>query len=408
MGVSTPAREGMMIMDPRLYLCIDNCFAYKRWVKPLDWMLLIRDMGVTYVEQSADTECDPMYMGADYMREWVRRVREGTEKTGVQVMNVYSGHGTYTTCGMTHWHAGVRRRFLEQWMKAQVDTAAAVGAGFGFFAHGIEQAALQDPAAYGERLEALCSDLAELAAYARERDLPGLCLEQMYTPHMPPWTIHGTRELLARVRALGGAPLYITLDLGHMNGQQYFQRPAREEIVDSVLARRRDPRAPRPWLGTEAAHDIHAAAVRGELSPGDAADAILRSVAANPHLFAEEEDGDVWAWTRQLGRYANIVHLQQTDGKSSPHWPFTEKYNRVGIASGEKLIESLSQAFARPALPDLPEPVDTVALTLEPFVGTAANPFAAVEDIADSVAYWRRFLPRDGMRLSEAAAMLTE
>ena len=50
--------------DPKLYLCIDNCFAYKRWVKPMDWMLLVKEMGAQYVEQSADTECDPLYHGA--------------------------------------------------------------------------------------------------------------------------------------------------------------------------------------------------------------------------------------------------------------------------------------------------------------------------------------------------------
>ncbi len=393
-------------MDPRLYLCIDNCFAYKRWVKPLDWMLLIRDMGVSYVEQSADTECDPLYMGADYMKEWAQWVREDSERTGVRVMNVYSGHGTYTTCGMTHWHEGVRRRFLDEWMKAQVDTAAAVGAGFGFFAHGIEQSALQRADLYDNRVESLCADLAELAVYAREKALPGICLEQMYTPHMPPWTIPGTEALLRRVYALGGAPMYITLDLGHMNGQQYFQRPAREDILGSIAARRKDPRARRPWLGTEAAHRLHEAAVRGDMAPEAAADAILEDVARNPHLFAEPADGDVWAWTRSLGQYANIVHLQQTDGKSSPHWPFTEKYNKIGIASGERLIESLAAAFAAPERPGLPRPVDAVALTLEPFVGTAANPYAAVEDIADSVAYWRRFLPRDGMRLSEVVERL--
>ena len=41
----------------KLYLAIDNCFACKRWVKPMDWMLLIRDLGLTMVEQSTDTEC---------------------------------------------------------------------------------------------------------------------------------------------------------------------------------------------------------------------------------------------------------------------------------------------------------------------------------------------------------------
>ena len=90
------------MQDPKLILCIDNCFACKRWVKPMDWMRLIRSMGVTWVEQSADTECDPLYMDARYTKDWIELVRQGGEKTGVRVKNVYSGHGTYATCGLAH------------------------------------------------------------------------------------------------------------------------------------------------------------------------------------------------------------------------------------------------------------------------------------------------------------------
>ena len=390
-------------MDPRLTLCIDNCFAYKRWVKPLDWMLLIRDMGLTHVEQSADTECDPMYMGADYMRQWTEWVRRDSEKTGVRVVNVYSGHGTYTTCGLTHWHDGVRRRFLDEWMKAQVDTASRIGAGFGFFAHGFQHSDLQSPETHRGRLETLYDDLAKLAEYAREKRLPGLAIEQMYTPHMPPWTIRGAEALMRAVYARRGAPMNITIDLGHMNGQQFFQRPERDAILRSI---REGTRA--PWLGTEAAHKLHRAAARGEIDVERAADDIMTDVARNPHLFAGPEDCSIWNWVEALGQRANIVHLQQTDGKSSPHWPFTEAYNRIGVASGERLITSLAAAFDRPALAGLPGPVDDIALTLEPFVGTAANPYAAIDDIAQSVAYWRRFIPRDGMRLSEAVALLKD
>ena len=55
----------------------------------------------------------------------------------------------------------------------------------------------------------------------------------------------------------------------------------------------------------------------------------------------------------------------------------------------------------------MPPQVDEVALTLEPFLGTMANVYDAVEEIAQSVAYWRRFVPRDGMRLfTEALALM--
>lgn len=56
----------------------------------------------------------------------------------------------------------------------------------------------------------------------------------------------------------------------------------------------------------------------------------------------------------------------------------------------------------------MPEAVGEVVLTLEPFVGTAANPYRAIEEIAESIAYWRKYVPRDGMRLSEVRVLLQE
>lgn len=394
--------------DPKLYLAVDNCFACKRWVKPMDWMLLIRDMGLTLVEQSADTECDPLYMGENYTREWIDLVKKGGEKTGVRVKNVYSGHGTYSTCGLAHWHDGVRLRFREQWMKPQANTARTLGAGFGFFAHGFEQSFLQSKGLYEDRLNLLYDDLAELAAYARQIGLSYIGLEQMYTPHMPPWTISGATQLLQAVAARAGAPMYITLDIGHMNGQQYFQKPSYEDVVSLIRSTRSGAQASRPWLGSEHANALFDAALDDDTEAEGVALSIARDMEKNPHLFAKERDGVIWNWVECLGQYAPIVHLQQTDGKSSPHWPFSEKYNELGIASGKRLIESLATAFEKPEVPGMPETVDEVVLTLEPFVGTAANPYKAVEEIAESVAYWREFVPRDGMRLSEAHAILKQ
>ena len=394
--------------DPKLYLAVDNCFACKRWVKPLDWMLLIRDMGLQLVEQSADTECDPLYMGAAYTREWIRLVQQGSEKTGVRIKNLYSGHGTYSTCGLAHWHDGVRVRFRDEWMKVQSDTARALDAGFGFFAHGFEHSALQSQQRYRERLGQLYADLADLAAHARETGLSYIGLEQMYAPHMPPWTIEGTRDLLRAVYAGARAPMYITLDLGHMNGQQYFLKPSPAEIESGIRNAQRGADERRPWLGTSHAHDLYKLAVSGALPADAAIEHIQRDMEENPQLFARPEDGNIWEWVRALGKYSPIVHLQQSDGKSSPHWPFSKKYNEKGVASGEKLLESLVAAFMGPDEKGMPETVDEVALTLEPFVATAANPYDAIDDITESIAYWRGFIPYDGIPLSEAWARMKQ
>ena len=109
-------------MDPKIYLAIDNCFASKRWTQPQEWMRVIRELGLTGVEASADTECDPLYIGAEFTRDWIEDVRRQCAQTGCVVRNVYSGHGTYATSGLSHYDRRVTERFRDAWMKAQMDT----------------------------------------------------------------------------------------------------------------------------------------------------------------------------------------------------------------------------------------------------------------------------------------------
>jgi hypothetical protein len=42
----------------------------------------------------------------------------------VKVANLYSGHGTYTTLGLTYTDPQVRRRMIEDWFKSMMETAA--------------------------------------------------------------------------------------------------------------------------------------------------------------------------------------------------------------------------------------------------------------------------------------------
>ena len=228
----------------------------------------------------------------------------------------------------------------------------------------------------------------------------------MYTPHMPPWTIEGTKTLLGEVSRRAGAPFYTTVDLGHMNGQQFFQKPDEETILRLIADARAGQPHKRVWMGTQKAMNLYFAACRSEMDAHSAAAQILADVEANPHLFAQPIDGDIWAWVEALGRYSPIMHLQQSDGKSSPHWPFSENYNKIGVVSGEKLMASLVKAYAQPDDASMPPACEEITLTLEPFLGTAGNTYDMLDELWDSVAYWRRFIPEDGMRLSQAAALL--
>ena len=397
-----------MSIDPRISLAIDNCFASKRWTRPVDWMSLIRDMGLTLVEASADTECDPLYMGDEYTADWISEVKKQSEKLGVKVANLYSGHGTYATLGLVHTDERVRLRFRDKWFKKQADTARQLDAGLGFFAHGIHEPALQNPEEYQNDLNILFSELAELAAHAKIIGLSSMGIEQMYSPHQPPWTIQGAKTLLKTVKQKASAPFYLTLDVGHMNGQQYFQKPSTEQIETWIECKATAKPCKRVWVGPRKAMDIFNQAVNGSISKKQAIEQIQEQWEGYDYLFASPEDGIVHAWLRELAGYSPIIHLQQSDGKSSPHWPFSPEYNRNGIIHAGEVLQSIAQSYEKEDQDGFPPQYPEIMLTLEPFISTAGNIYDAVEEIEKSILYWRQYIPRDGMRLSEILSVLPD
>lgn len=397
-----------MKCDPKIYLAIDNCFASKRWTKPEDWASLIAELGVFFIEASADTECDPLYMGEEYIEEWRDRVQGSCAKSGVQIINLYSGHGTYATLGLAHWDARVRKRFRDGWLKKQADTASVFGAGLGFFAHALDETLLQNRDESEKALEQLYLDLADLAEYAAAKSLTSIGVEQMYAPHQPPWTIEGAKKLLREVYARGGHPFYLTDDVGHMNGQQFFQRPTEEYILEMLGQRCQGIVEKRIWLGSEKACSYFREAVNGQQTKQEAVKRIMADCDENPHLFAKPCDGNVYSWLEETGRYSPIIHLQQSDGKSSPHWPFDPIHNDKGIIDGEKVIRALFASFEKECEEGMPPECEAIAMTLEPFISTAGNIYDALEELQLSVKYWRQFIPKDGMRLSEIIHRLDE
>lgn len=391
-------------MDPKISLGIDNCFASKRWTQPGTWMKIIRDLGISLVEVSADTECDPLYLGPEYMKAWVLKVQESSSETGIQVANLYSGHGTYSTTGLTHTEQSARIFFRDHWLKAQMATAALFNAGMGFFAHGIDETVLQSPQKYQAALDTLSEDLGELAVFAQGIGLKALSLEQMYTPHQPPWTIEGARKLIEDVFEKHAAPLYLTLDLGHMNGQQYFQKPDRDRIIDLLGRISSGEKNTRIWLGPKRAMDIFFAAAAGEIEHSAAASQIEESWQGFEYLFAKPEDCSVDRWLEALACYSPIIHLQQSDGKSSPHWSFSPERNAMGIIDAAEVMKGIARSYSRGK--GIVPKCSQITLTLEPFIGTMQNPYDALFEIKESIRYWRRFVPRDDMPLSEVLANL--
>lgn len=386
---------------PEIYLAIDNCFASKRYTEPDDWMSLIRDLGIFYIEASADTECDPLYMGRDYLRRWVDKVYHGYAKSGVSICNLYSGHGTYSTLGLAHTDPQVRERILESWLKPMVETAAALDAGLGFFCHAFANPILQRPDLYEEYKNELIKNLAETTRYAHVAGCKTVGLEQMYSPHQIPWTIQGARDLMNQVSGKSIKPLYITIDTGHQSGQGNFLKPGKETLMLAMKQYRKGEPTGNLWLGPDSAfHLFERCKGQDDSQLENSVKQVSGEMEKYPYLFSGFQDGSTYAWLEELACYSPIIHLQQTDGKSSGHWPFTASNNERGMVEGKKVLEAMKTSCE--SRQDMPVPkVDRIYLTIEVFASTGSMNHYTIRELQETVRYWRQFIPEDGKKLNE-------
>jgi len=378
-----------MAGSPRIFLAVDNCFAYKRWTEPSEWVSIIRDLGVQCIEASADTDADPLYSGPQHMAAWRRAVKAASSAHGPRVVNIYSGHGTYSTLGLGHPDKRVRDVMQRKWIEPMVDAAADLGAGLGFFCHAFPQATLESPERFAEARDRLCTSLAEIAACGARKNLRSVGVEQMYSPHQVPWTIAGARDLLQEVWRRGRAPFYLTVDTGHAGGQRKFLPPSRAAL-DTALEGKPAHAPYDLWLGSA---EAYAAFERGSL------DEVAVEVERHPYLFSAPADADPYEWLSHLGCYSPIIHLQQVTGSSSAHEPFTPELNAAGSIHAQKVLHAIQRSYAAPDDPALPPRCDTIYLTLEVFAGATALPRQLLHQIRQSAEYWRGAIPRDGMRL---------
>ena len=386
---------------PRIFLALDNSFAVKRWTRPKDWLGKVAEIGgISLIEANTDVECDPSFSTARYLSEWTRQVKEEQVRHGLRVALVHSGHASYRTLGLGHQDADMRRKIQDEWLNRVIALGAELGAGVGAYIHAFDDSVLQDPAEYARMEAVLIDTLAEIVGETQKAGAPFFCLEQMYTPHQTPWTISGAADYLKRTYAKAGHPLYLTIDTGHQIGQRKFLRPGLREVESIVERRKNGGSLEGIWLGPDSAYRIIEEASGASTGSG-VTDRIMAEIDRFPHLFSAPRDGDLYGWFRALGCYGLNVHLQQTDGRSSSHSPFTDAYNKKGIVEPRKLLEAIRESFDSAHEEGLPPPCREIYLTFEIFAGTAELPNDIIQKLRESVLYWRRYVPQDGLPLNQ-------
>lgn len=394
--------------SPKLYLAMDTCFAIKRWIRPSQWMPLIKELGFNSIEASTDNEMDPLFAPVTYMEDWVDEVQEYEKKLSMKVRSFFTGYQTYRTAGLAHHDARVRAKIRDEWYKPLICSAERLHADIGFSFHAIQEEYLQDPEKYRKAIDMANNEFALLAAYARKHGGVRLCCEQMYAPYQPPFTIESAKEMLKDIYSRGNSPFYIAVDVGHMVGQVKYRDPSKTDIINGLKQLRATGELRNLWLGPLTAYKkMEDQAARPASGDEAFADELIGYLKDYAYMFSHDKaDSDPFAWLEDLGPYSPIVHMQQTDGIKSSHAPFTPETNKTGIITGERLLRSLAKGYEKAEEAGMPPRTDRITLAFEIFVSNVKYPYDALEELKQTAASWRKYIPEDGISLDEAIRLL--
>lgn len=390
---------------PKIYLVLDNCFAIKRWIKPSEWLKIIKEIGFTYVQASTDNEFDPIFFPKNYSMEWLEEVKKEEKATGLKVINFYTGYQTYRTAGLAHYDYRVKEMLIEKWFKPLIRRAADLKVkGIGFHIFALTDEVLQDKDKYLETSEIITDSLAEISKYAYKNNKIQISIEQMYAPHQPPWTIKGTFDYLRKIYNKYKIPVYVTIDVGHMVGQKKFLRPSKQYIMDNFKNFFKNNEEQHIWLGGDSVYalwDKLKNSIKSEEQIEKVAEEISKEMDKYPYFFSDNDDSNIHKWIEELAVYSPIIHMQQTNGIVSNHAAFTRENNKFGVVKGKLLLESIAKSFEKQRDKNLPPSVEDIYLSFEIFSSNIDTKREIIYRLKETLEYWRKFIPQDGMSLEK-------
>ncbi len=193
-------------------LGINNCFAVKRWPRPLDWAQVIRDeLGLDLVELSLDLVED-ISTPAKRQRA-AGQILEALSRYRLAADTVFTGLAAYSRNLLTDPDPQHRRAAMD-WYLAVIDLTIRLGArGAGGHVGAISVPDWSDPVLRAERWSGLQEALAELTRRAREAGLDYFLVENLAAAREPS-TMAGLQSLLTSGDR-EHVPVRLCLDLGH-------------------------------------------------------------------------------------------------------------------------------------------------------------------------------------------------
>lgn len=195
-------------------LGVNTCFAVKRWPEPDRWAAIVREhLGLDLVQHSLDlVDLDPYAPASDLVRQ-ATAVRAACERYDLRLHSTVTGLAAYSSNLLLHPDPAARQRAL-RWYRTVIDFTAEAGArvtGGHLGAFSVDDFA--DPARRADLSTDFGEAIEELTAYARERGLEALLVENMAAAREP--SASGDIRALVRPGDTGHVPLLLCLDIGH-------------------------------------------------------------------------------------------------------------------------------------------------------------------------------------------------
>ena len=301
-------------------LAINMSFVRKRWTEPSDWARLIKhDLRLQYAEFCSDL-LDPILISERAKFSLASKIKEEFEKSHLSIIDYYGGIIPHCLNLLSHSVNLIKKNGIK-WCEGAIELAAKIGTkGIGGHFDTIPYPDIIDSAKRKEKIAQLIESFQRLSGAAKKAGLEFILWEQMYTPSEVPHTITEAEEIYECVNENAEVPIYLTVDLGHCCNHNY------------------------------------------------------------PH---SQEDLDPYIWLEKFAPISPVIHLQQTDGIESRHWPFTDEFNKIGIIHPRKVIETIEKSGSQ-----------SNYLVFEIFHSLNQNEQKILDDLKYSIDYWQSYLSR--------------
>jgi D-erythrulose 1-phosphate 3-epimerase len=299
-------------------LGVDNCFAVKRWPEAIDWAKIVKnDLKLNIIEYDSDF-LDPLFISQDNAIKTAKNIGEIAKKEGLFIHNYFTGEMTHCVNLISHPDKKIRKDGLE-WIKRAMKIATAMDAkGIGGHFDTIPSKICADSRKYKYYIDYLIDNFIYFSELAYLEKHEILMLEQMYSPYEVPYTLKQTHEILERINTKSRILVSPVIDLGHACCQNF------------------------------------------DHSPGD---------------------NDPYMWLKEFASIVEVVHLQQTTMLESNHWPFTKKYNELGIIEPNRVLNALEHSTKK-----------EIYLIFEIFFSINQTDKQVIDSMIETVNFWKKYI----------------